>query len=219
MNRSNSYQPTGSRVVVAGSGKSASIFPLLSEIPAGKMIVSASSSFGTTGSESAGIQVPMAFGGKNSVKSPSHPSLCTNRTSSSSLASLGEELVLNAEMQAVPWAEAGCHSSISASPALFSTATNSSSPSSSLSSRPTSVLGNDKEVLYAQLDLAPPSNSFRPAEEADEVPKSPRLRPGSVGGFTDAIMAAASTPAPITGTTYVQIDFKKSEGLKAQPRV
>jgi len=82
------------------------------------------------------------------------------------------------------------------------------------------VLGNDKEILYAQLDLAPPTQpltSFRSAgASADAVdsdaPKSPRLRPVPID--VDDADGSATAAAAAAATTYAHIDFKKSDALK-----
>ena len=114
LNRSNSYQPSGSRVVVAGS-KPLSAFSNLTDIFAGKVLGCTTSSTstttmgfcaattgGSTGS-SGGNAATVNNSSQGTSKSPLHQSLCSNRTSSSSLASLGEDSLTSAEMQAVPW--------------------------------------------------------------------------------------------------------------------
>lgn len=204
--RSLSYQPPGSRVAGCG-GKPVSNLPNLTDIFAGKIL-------GSTNSP--------ASGASKASKSPHHQSMCSNRTSSSSLASLGEDPVVTAEMQAVSWnaptsadgalpyasAFRPLMSSSSLSPAPLSS---SSSPSPSLTlSRPTSVL-SQKELLYAELDLPPSSTAFRPEESSSsssEVPRSPR----SVRACSSAELS--STEAALAPTVYAQIDFQKSEGLK-----
>lgn len=127
-----------------------------------------------------------------------------NRTSSSSLISLGEESVAS-ELQAVNWTTSSSTFvplTVGPSPSALP----SNSPSPSLLSRPTSVQ-SERAIHYAQLDLKPSSGQrSTPKDEfMDEIPKSPRIpRPTSV---------TAAFGADVT-TTYAQIDFKKSEGIK-----
>lgn len=91
------------------------------------------------------------------------------------------------------------------------------SPSPSLTlSRPTSVLG-EKEILYAQLDLTPSTTPFLPEESAAPA-GSPRLNDtgdasSSTTSSTSSSSAAAAASAS-SSTTYAQIDFQKSDGLK-----
>jgi len=116
--RSNSYQPTGSRVVVTGS-KPLSAFSNLTDIFAGKVLGCATPSTTTmsfctgitgNGGGSSSSNNTNNYNNNNgsssnqaSSRSPLHQSLCSNRTSSSSLASLGEDAITSAEMQAVAW--------------------------------------------------------------------------------------------------------------------
>ena len=99
-------------------------------------------------------------------------------------------------------------STTSLSPA---TCMSSSSPSPSLMlSRPTSVLG-DKEILYAQLDLTPSATPFVP-EESEGAAGSPRLNDaGDAAGSSSSSTGASGS----SSTTYAQIDFQKSDGLKS----
>lgn len=141
---------------------------------------------------------------KNSKSPPGQlASVAVSRTSSSSLVSLGEDSVAS-ELSAVNW---------NSSSTSFTPLTNgpspvtlpSKSPSPSLHSRPTSVQ-SQREIHYAQLDLVPSLGQRSTPSEAcnEEVPKSPRIpRP-----------ASASAVAEVSATTYAQIDFKKSEGIK-----
>lgn len=126
------------------------------------------------------------------------------RTSSSSLVSLGDDSAAT-ELQAVNWNSGSA--SFTPLPVRQSPATSpSNSPSPSLLSRPTSVQ-SEREIHYAQLDLAPTTGQrSTPSEDLkEEVPKSPRIpRPASTSAVCD-----------VPTTTYAQIDFKKSEGLKA----
>ena len=211
--RSNSYQPTGSRVVVAGSsiGKSASVFPPvtnLSDIPAGKEISS--------------LKPPNdreTIASKCPPQSHSYPSLGgpspSPRTSSSSLASLGEECAFfsSLEMQSQ---QASNHPSTSSLLSSSLAATN-GSPASPTSSRPASVAA-DKEILYAQLDLAPASTSgvltrssdYNGGDAADAPRSSAHFRPISAALVaTDSLNTAAAAAATATPTTYVQIDFNR----------
>ncbi|XP_057369287.1 mucin-17-like [Daphnia carinata] len=190
IHRSNSYQPSSaSRVVIAGS-KPASLFPLLMDIPAGKVM-----SISTKDSQN----------GKN-AKSLTGQNLTgsTNRMSTSSLISLGEDLAAG-ELQAVNWnTSSSTFIPLTVGPSPTGLPSNSSSPS--LLSRPTSVQ-SERAIHYAQLDLTP-STGLRstPKDEfVDEIPKSPRIpRPTSVSAGFGADVA----------TPYAQIDFKKSEGIK-----
>ena len=114
------------------------------------------------------------------------------RTSSSSLASLGEDLVAG-ELQAVHW-QGVDPSRTSPSTAHSSPSAGASSPSTvGSASRPVSAQ-SEREINYAQLDLAPV------ADEVEVVPKSPRnISRGSTTSF----------PELTTGTSYAQIDFTK----------
>lgn len=195
--RSNSYQPSGSRVVVAGSAKSASIFPQLRDIPAGKMVTSCAFK------SDAGLH---SLSPNNSQQQQSqqkqNQNLNTNHTCS--LVSLGEDFPNNAELPAAHWTcETGGDSAAnsgggnSLSPAHVS---NSCSP---LVLPPTSVL-NKKDIQYCQLDLAANFTA-----DVEHVSKSPRnVATASVPGFDDILQSHVAL------TTYAQIDFQKSEGLK-----
>jgi len=164
--RSNSYQPSSSSSrVVVAGSKPVSLFPL-TDIVAGKVM-------------------------GNEVKTPLGP----QRTSSSSLASLGEDLVAG-ELQAVHW-QGVDPSRTSPSTAHSSPSAGASSPSpSTVGSRPVSAQ-SEREINYAQLDLAPV------ADEVEVVPKSPRNH--SRGSTT----STTSFPELTTGTSYAQIDFTK----------
>ena len=207
-------------------GSNKSLFPLLTDIPAGKVVHASSTSSDTQSSSTAGLT---SASNKNSQTSPAQLNCLTagtyNRTSSSSLASLGEDVLLAGEMQAVNWSSADGNATSasvfrplntnSLSPASVS---NSSSPSPSLTiiSRPTSVQ-SEREIQYAQLDLTPATKTRRASGEPSlmnepslEPPRSPRQFARTVACETlpsgCSNMAAASCP-----TTYAQIDFKKSE--------
>ncbi|KAI9558787.1 putative insulin receptor substrate [Daphnia sinensis] len=190
IHRSNSYQPSSaSRVVIAGS-KPASLFPLLMDIPAGK-VMSISSKDSQNGKNT------KSLAGQNSTGS-------ANRMSTSSLISLGEDLVAG-ELQAVNW-NTSSSTFIPLTVGPSPTTLPSNSPSPSLPSRPTSVQ-SERAIHYAQLDLTPTAGlrSTPKDDFVDEIPKSPRIpRPTSV---------SAGFGADVT-TTYAQIDFKKSEGIK-----
>ena len=142
-----------------------------------------------------------------------------NRISSSSLVSLGEDLA-ERELQNVNWNANVVPSSTSATKSV-TPITNGPSPATTLSSKspsPSSVLlsrdchsaslhgGSERQIHYAQLDLTLCQRSMSD-DKTDEVPKSPRIpRPSS-----SSVIFAAETGS----TAYAQIDFKKSEGLKA----
>lgn len=190
IHRSNSYQPSSaSRVIIAGS-KPASLFPLLTDIPAGKVM---------------SISTKESQNGKNTKSLPGQQATTsTSRTSSSSLVSLGEDSIAG-ELQAVNWNSATTF--IPLTVGQSPTTLPSKSPSPSLLSRPTSVQ-SERAIHYAQLDLTQSTGNQRstPKDDfLDEVPKSPRIpRPTS---------ASTVFGADVT-TTYAQIDFKKSEGIK-----
>lgn len=190
IHRSNSYQPSSaSRVIIAGS-KPASLFPLLMDIPAGKVM-----SVSTKDSQNGKNTKSQA--GQNSTGS-------ANRMSTSSLISLGEDSVAG-ELQAVNW-NTSSSTFIPLTVGPSPTAQPSNSPSPSLLSRPTSVQ-SERAIHYAQLDLTPTTGlrSTPKDDFVDEIPKSPRIpRPTSV---------SAGFGADVT-TSYAQIDFKKSEGIK-----
>ena len=148
--------------------------------------------------------------GKNSKSPAGQQTASYARTSSSSLVSLGEDSVAG-ELQAVNWNTSSSFTPLTNGPSP-ATLLPSKSPSPSLLSRPTSVQ-SEREIHYAQLDLTPSLGHQRstPSDDynVDEVPRSPRIpRPSSASAVFGSDV-----------TSYAQIDFKKSEGLKttAQP--
>jgi hypothetical protein len=209
-------------VVVAGN-KPVSLFPLLTDIPAGKVVHATS----TGNDDQSGASA------KNSQTIPAQLNCLTassyNRTSSSSLVSLGgDELLLASELQAVNWGSTDVSTSASAfrplntnnlSPASVS---NSSSPSLTSISRPTSVQ-SEREIQYAQLDLTPAAKTRRASGEQSseslEPPRSPRQFVRTVA--CETLPSGFSTTVTGAATTYAQIDFKKSEvkAAAAKPTV
>ena len=144
--------------------------------------------------------------GKNTKSLPGQQATTsTSRTSSSSLVSLGEDSIAG-ELQAVNWNSATTFIPLTVGQSPITTLSF-KSPSPSLLSWPTSVQ-SEWAIHYAQLDLTQLTGNQRstPKDDfLDEVLKSPRIpRPTS---------AFAVFGADVT-TTYAQIDFKKSKGIK-----
>ena len=178
--------------------KPASHFPLLTEIPDGKVVHSISTD---------NVGGPPGVSSKNKKCNPGQGLLGPQRTSSSSLASLGED-ILAGELQAVQWQAGNALSASTTGPA------SSASPSPSLVSRPVSAQ-SERELNYAQLDLAP-ATQRRDSDESSDPPKSPRHPHGAprpLSGLSEVSTASSAC------TSYAQIDFKKSEGplIKAVP--
>ena len=190
-----------------------SLFPLLTDIPAGKVVHATSA--GNDDQSSAAASV------KNTQQMMPAQLTCLtassyNRTSSSSLVSLNEDL-LAGELQAVNWSSTDASSTSasvfrplntnSLSPASVS---NSSSPSLTSISRPTSVQ-SEREIQYAQLDLTPSAKTRRASgeqsSESQEPPRSPRQFTRTVA--CETLPSVCTTTAGAL-TTYAQIDFKKS---------
>lgn len=182
--------------------KPVSLTPFLTDIPAGKVVTSSSSE------EVGGVSAAA-----RNAKSPTGL-MGPPRTSSSSLASLGEDTVAG-ELLAVHWQPVECSRASpltaqlsSGSPAPVTGGTSSPSPSvtstSTTASRPVSALG-EREINYAQLDL---TSAIRPsdAEEVD-VPRSPRNPPPRPASLTTLAEVTGNRNG---GTAYAQIDFNQT---------